>query len=132
MTERSDKKYEDWNNRDTIRYMRKVLKSGKEHRSNGWAVLTPDDIAYLNKKIIQLKSELLDDPDMFMSESEIQQELKKLDEADVGEFELCDARCCNICGNFVREDLDFLEYGKLPDGEEVFECPFCGSWNRSE
>jgi hypothetical protein len=132
MTERTDKKYEDWNKRDMIRYYRKTLKSGKQLSGSGWQKLTPDDIDYMKKQIEKFKSELLDDPDMFLSDEEIQKELKNLKEEDIGEFELCDAQCCSVCGNYSHDDLDSIACGILPNGDEVFECPFCGSWNRSE
>jgi hypothetical protein len=86
----------------------------------------------MEKQIKRLKSELLDDPDMFLSDEEIQKELKNLKEEDIGEFTLCDAQRCSVCGNYSRDDLDFIACGTLPNGDEVFECPFCGSWNRSE
>ncbi len=132
MTERTDKKYEDWNKRDMIRYYRRTLKSGKQLSGSGWQNLSPDDIVYMKRQIEKFKSELLYDPDMFLSDEEIQKELKNLKEEDIGEFTLCDAQCCSVCGNYSNDDLDLIAYGTLPNGDEVFECPFCGSWNRSE
>jgi hypothetical protein len=132
MTERTKKLYEEWNRKDTIRYLMKTLKMGKEHSGCGWKILTPDDIDYMNKRIKDLKSEIPEDEYLFMTEDEKLGELKKLREEDIGEFEWCEAKSCSVCGGFVRDDLDFIECGTAPDGDEVFECPFCGSWNRAD
>lgn len=49
-----------------------------------------------------------------------------------GVFEPCSAMQCSECGGIVTTELNDLEHGKDngdKEGETLYECPHCGSWN---